>query len=100
MVCQVYNIDYSAKQKIKQTIHQLIDHFPLVCIEKGHYVLVDYCEMAFHSGIVSEMMSLDKPHEPDSESAAQSFLVERNCEGIMFYQQPGPVLLQTKFPQL
>ena len=63
-------------------------------------MLIDYCKMVFHPGIVSEMMSLDKPHKPDAGSAAQSFPIERNQEGIMFYKQPGPVPLQTKFPQL
>ena len=28
-VCQVYNTDYSAKEKVKETIYQLIDHFAL-----------------------------------------------------------------------
>lgn len=63
-------------------------------------MLIDYFEMVFHPGMVSEMMSLDKPDEPDAHFAAQSFPVERNHEGIMFYKQPGPLPLQTKLPQL
>ena len=87
------------KEKIKETVRQLINHFPLVGIEKKHYVLIDYCEMVFHPSMVHEMMSLDKPVESELDSNAQSHPVERN-EGIMFYKQPGPVPLQTKFPQL
>ena len=63
-------------------------------------MIVDYCETVFHPRMVSKMMSFDKPEEPDADSAARSFLEERNHEGIMFYKQPGPILLQTKFPHL
>ena len=87
------------KERVKETVYQLINHFLLVGIEKRHYVLIDYCEMIFHPSMVHEMMSLDKPVESDLDSNAQSHSVERN-EGIMFYKQPGPVPLQTKFPQL
>jgi len=30
IVCQVYGIDYTAKEEVKETIYQRIDHFPLV----------------------------------------------------------------------
>ena len=33
--------DYLAKENIKETIYQLIAHFLLACIERGHYLLVD-----------------------------------------------------------
>ena len=99
IVCQIYDIDYSVKERVKETIYELIDHFPPFGIENRHYVVIDYCEMVFHPNMVHEMMSLDKPVESDTDSIAQSYPVERN-KGIMFYRKPGPVPLQTKFPQL
>jgi len=48
--------DYSAEE-VKETIYQLIDHFPLFCVKRGHYVLVDYCEMIFLPRMVNEIMS-------------------------------------------
>ncbi|XP_065905841.1 uncharacterized protein [Dysidea avara] len=100
IVCQVYDIDYSGKERVREIIYQLIDHFPLVGVEKGHYVLIDYCEMIFHPSMVHEMMSLDKPDESDTDSNDQSYPIAERNEGIMFYRQPGPIPLQTKFPQL
>jgi len=70
-----------SKEKVKETIYQLIDYFPLVCIERGNYVIVDYCETVFHPRMVSEMMCFDKPEEPDADSAARSFLEERIMKG-------------------
>ena len=70
IVCQVYDINYSMKERVKETIYRLIDHLPLVGIEKRHYVLIDYCEMIFHPSMVHEMMSLDKPVESDLDSNA------------------------------
>jgi len=50
--------------------------------------------------MVHEMMSLDKPNESDTDCNDQSHpVVERN-EGVMFYKRPGPIPLQSKFPQL
>ena len=58
IVCQVFDIDYFAKEKVKETIYYLIDHFPLIGIGKLHYVLIDYREMIFHPNIVHEMICL------------------------------------------
>jgi len=52
------------KDTVSQVVHQLEEHFPVVCIKSGQRsVLIDYTEMLFKPRLVSEAMMLDKRDE-------------------------------------
>ena len=60
VICQEYDLDKDMKDTVSQVIHRLEDHFPVVYIKSGkRSVLIDYTEMVFKPGLVSEVMMLD-----------------------------------------
>jgi len=87
------------KDTVSQVIHQLEEHFPVVCIKSGqHSVLIDYTEMVFKPGLVSEVMMPDKNDDSDESSQEGSNTMQSNKEGVMFYRQRRPVPLHKRFP--
>ena len=63
---------------VSQVVHQLEEHFPVVFIKSGQRsVLIDYAEMLFKPGLVSEVMNLDKIDESARKGPALFRVMKR-----------------------
>jgi len=56
VTCREYGIDKDMKDTVSQVIHQLEEHFPVVCGQRT--VLIDYTEMVLYPGLVHEIIML------------------------------------------
>ena len=88
------SLDYNT---IKPAVYQLLDFFPLLCLEKGkQYVLVDYTELQFRPNLVHELLTIDQHPQIDEANVDEV----ANDIGAFINKKTGPDPLQKKYPEL
>ena len=96
-----YNVPVGDVFQLKAIVHQLLEHFPLLCVNKNkHFVLLDYTEIIFNPGIISQVLTLDQENSDEHNIQGVKDTHSEAREGIMFFNKPGPVPTQQKYPEL
>ena len=87
---------------LRNVVNQIVEFFPVLCVEMGDkFILLDYTGLLLRPNIVHQLMTLNKEIDSKEENDRTMFITDpAHKEGIMFYQRPGPVPLQRKYPQL
>ena len=94
-----YDTPEGETSQLQATVYQLVEDFPLLCVAKDeHFVLLDYAEIVFNPGLVSEVLTLYQNQSVASDNEPHTH--SQTKEGMMFFKKLGLTSMQQKYPKL